>query len=112
MGLAVISPQQERKRKRIAVGICVLATAFTFISLHFGERPWLALVLLGGVWHTTADWLGGRLWLLHKRLGKIYQKARDSGGGIFWLPPLAKTMSRGGVILMIAGMASCAFGLR
>jgi hypothetical protein len=105
-----MSPELELKRKRIAVGICVLATALALISLHFGERPWLALGLLGSVWTFTADWLGGRLWLLHKRLGQIYQSTRASGGGIFWLPPLAKTISRGGTVLMIAGFASCAFG--
>ena len=109
-GLETLSPQQDQKRKRIAVGICVLATVLTFISLHFGQRSWLALMLLGGVWHTTGDWLGGRLWLLHKTLRQIYQSTRASGGGIFWLPPLARTMSWGGMILMIAGFPSCAFG--
>ena|ERR1700733_6290337 len=105
-----MTPELELKRKRIAVGACLLATALTFVELHFGERLWLALGLLGGVWTFTADWLGGRLWLLHKSFGQIYKSTRTSGRGIFWLPPLAKTMSWGGTILMIAGLATWAFG--
>lgn len=93
------------------MGICVLATVLTVISLHYGRRPWLALTLLGGAWQMTADWLGGRLWLLHKTLKGIYQSMRAPDGGIFGLPPLARTMSWGGMILMIAGFSSCAFGL-
>jgi hypothetical protein len=81
----------------------------TLVDLHFGGRLWPALGGLGAVWTFTADWLGGRLWLLHKSVGQLYQSSRASGGGIFWLPPLAKTMSWGGAILMIAGFASCVF---
>ena len=108
--MKTLSPLQDQQRKRVAVGICVLATVLTLITLGFGQRPWLALMLLGGVWHTTGDWLGGRLWLLHKNLKQIYQSTRASGGRIFWLPPLARTMSWGGAMLMVAGIASCAFG--
>jgi hypothetical protein len=105
-----LSPEQTLKRKRIAVGICLLATALTLAELHFGERLWLAIGVLGGVWMSTADWLGGRLWLLHKSFGQLYQSTRASGGGIFWLPPLAKTIYRGGIVSMITGFASCVFG--
>jgi hypothetical protein len=110
LDLKPLSPEQTLKRKRIAVGICLLATVLTLVELHFGERLWLAIGGLGAVWMFTADWLGGRLWLLHKSFGQIYQSTRASAGGIFWLPPLAKTMSWGGMILTIAGFASCAFG--
>ena len=110
MGKETLSPEQTLKRKRIAVGICLLATVLTLVKLHFGERLWLALGVLGGVWTFTADWLGGRLWLLHKSFSQLHQSTRASRGRIFWLPPLARTMSWGGTILMIAGIGSCAFG--
>jgi hypothetical protein len=105
-----VSPEPTLKRKRIAVGICLLATALTLVELHFGGRLWLALGVLGGVWTYTAHWLGGRLWLLHQTFGQLHRSARTSGGGIFWLPPLARTMSWCGAILTLAGFASCAFG--
>jgi hypothetical protein len=76
----------------------------------WGGRPWLVLGLLAGAWKFTADWLGGRLWLLHKRFGQIYEATHVTGGGVFWLPPLAKTISRGALILSVASVATYSFG--
>ena len=111
MGVTTLTPDQERKRKSIAVGICLLSAVLALVAWHYGERPWLALGLLAGVWNFTADWLGGRLWLLHKSFGQIYQTTRETAGGIFWLPPLAKTISRGAMILSMASLATCVFRL-
>jgi hypothetical protein len=88
----------------------LLSSALALIGWHFGERAWLALGLLAGVWNFTADWLGRRLWLLHKSVGQIFQTARDTGKGIFWLPPLARTISQGAMILSMASLATCVFG--
>jgi hypothetical protein len=108
--MTTVSPDQERKRKSIAVAICLASAVLELIAWHYGERPWLALGVLGGVWGFTADWLGGRLWLLHKSVGHIYKTTRETGKGIFWLPPLARTISRGAMILSTASLATCVFG--
>ena len=92
------------------MGLCLLSAALAMIDWHFGGRPWLVLGLLAGVWSFTADWLGGRLWLLHKRFGEIYEATRVTGRGGFWLPPLAKTISRGALILSVVSVATCSFG--
>jgi hypothetical protein len=105
-----LNPHQGSKRKWIALGICLLSAVLALVAGHYGERAWLALGLLAGVWNFTADWLGGRLWLLHKSFGQIYKTTRETAGGIFWLPPLAKTISRGAMILSVASLATCVFG--
>jgi hypothetical protein len=110
VGVTNLTPGQERKRKSIAVGICLLSSVVALVAWNYGERPWLALGLLAGVWNFTADWLGGRLWLLHKSFGQIYQTTRETAGGIFWLPPLANTISRVAMILSMASLATCVFG--
>jgi hypothetical protein len=52
----LLSPEEPR-RKRLAVGLCLLSTALAMIDWHFGERPWLVLGFLAGAWSFTADWL-------------------------------------------------------
>jgi hypothetical protein len=106
-GVTTLTPDQERKRKSVAVGICLLSAVLALIAWHYGRRPWLAFGLLAGVWSFTADWLGGRLWLVHTSFGQIYQTTRETPGGIFWLPPLAKTSSRAAMILSVASLATC-----
>jgi hypothetical protein len=110
VGVTNLTPDQERKRKSIALAICLVSAVLALVAWHYGERTWLALGLLAGVWNFTADWLGGRLWLLHKSFGQIHKTTRETAGGIFWLPPLAKTISRGAMILSAASLATCVFG--
>ncbi len=102
--------QQESKRKSLALGICLASTALAMTAWRFGGRPWLVLAFLASVWDTTAAWLGGRLLLLNKSVGQLFRTARDSGGSVFRLSPVAKTISRGAMILMVASVATCSFG--
>jgi hypothetical protein len=110
MSVTHLSPEQESKRQWIALGICLLSTALGVSAWYLGGRAWLVLALLASVWNAAANWLGGRLGLLHKSPAQIFQTAHASGGSIFWLPPLAKTMARGGTILMVASVATCTLG--
>jgi hypothetical protein len=38
----ILNPNQESKRKWIALGICLLSAVPALIGWHFGERAWLA----------------------------------------------------------------------
>jgi hypothetical protein len=55
----ILNPDKESKRKWIALGIWLLSAVTASVAWHYGERAWLALGLLAGVWNFTADWLGG-----------------------------------------------------
>jgi hypothetical protein len=68
-----------------------------------------ASTIIGGAWHFTAEWLGNRLGLLHKSFGGIYQETNRGGALSITLPAVARTMSRGGSILLLASIASCLF---
>lgn len=92
----------EHQRGSLAIAICVVSAGFAALGVAIGGHPALVVVLLAGVWHFTADWLGRRLWLLFKTPRAIIQQARSTG---LHLPPLARTISTGAFLLVIAAIA-------
>ncbi len=90
----------ESRREWIAIVICALSGAVGAAALvmHWGSVA-SDLVLTGGVWTLTADWLGRRLWLARLRPGQLYDRAKR---GSLRLAGLARIIHSGGLLLMLA----------
>ena len=106
--LSPIADLFPQRTKEIAVSIALMSAALGGLSIYrySTEHVALSLAMISTLWALAADLLTGRSYLARKTLGGIYQEFK--AGKVKPSSPLAKTLERGAMVLMLASIV-CLF---